>query len=521
MKLFRKMLCVLLSVITAVCLLPAFYGAADNIENYLTFEPKGNYGAANYHYEVSGCSIALPSVVNIPAVYDGYPVTKIHKEVFKGCGRLEEVTIPESVTQLYASAFENCLNLKKVTFKGTDVTLAASTFRGCSQLTSLTLPSAITAIPENSFNGCYALQSLNLPDTLVTIGIKAFCSCRGLKELAIPASVADIGEEAFSDCSGLEKISVDPANAAYKSVDNALFTADGTELIIYPAANERTAYTVPDGVNVLKTMAFARSTKLESVELADSVKEIEPYAFSEAAALKTVDLANVETIGSMAFAKCTELKEVTVPATVKDFGSAFVASGLEKVTLENGVKTISNGAFDSCKNLREIIIPESVAEIEAGAFRNCESLTQIVIPKSVEKIDKNAFIGISDSINLAVFLQSPAQKFAAENSIPFTVIDSDTKVTIGSGETEKQLAYYKTEKLTADASGLKVKWTTSDPKIVTVDSNGNIKAVGKGSAVITAAVEGYEEIKSSVTVTVTFTFWQKIVYFFRHLFGII
>ena len=53
------------------------------------------------------------------------------------------------------------------------------------------------------------------------------------------------------------------------------------------------------------------------------------------------------------------------------------------------------------------------------------------------------------------------------------------------------------------ASNKKVNWTTSDSKIATVDSNGNITAVGEGTATITATSDGNDKISSKVQVTVT------------------
>lgn len=67
-------------------------------------------------------------------------------------------------------------------------------------------------------------------------------------------------------------------------------------------------------------------------------------------------------------------------------------------------------------------------------------------------------------------------------------------------KTELTLDYLKTTvlKATVKNSTEKVKWSTSNDKVVTVDQNGKIKAVEEGSAVITAAITG-----KSATCTVT------------------
>ena len=48
----------------------------------------------------------------------------------------------------------------------------------------------------------------------------------------------------------------------------------------------------------------------------------------------------------------------------------------------------------------------------------------------------------------------------------------------------------------------KVNWATSDSKIATVDENGNITAVGAGTATITATADGNDKVSSKIEVTV-------------------
>ena len=66
-----------------------------------------------------------------------------------------------------------------------------------------------------------------------------------------------------------------------------------------------------------------------------------------------------------------------------------------------------------------------------------------------------------------------------------------------------------------------VTWSSSNPDSVTVDEQtGKITAVRKGSAIITASsVQGGKTAKCEVTVTLTF--FQRIIYFFRSLFGML
>ena len=68
-------------------------------------------------------------------------------------------------------------------------------------------------------------------------------------------------------------------------------------------------------------------------------------------------------------------------------------SGLKRVTLPDGVKTIKDHAFGDCKELTEVTIPASVTEI--GYVNGCTSLTAVSIPGSVKRIEWWAFGGCS------------------------------------------------------------------------------------------------------------------------------
>ena len=79
--------------------------------------------------------------------------------------------------------------------------------------------------------------------------------------------------------------------------------------------------------------------------------------------------AGVNTVGSRAFYKNENVKDVKLPNSIKDIGEfAFARSGLESITLPRGTKNIDYAAFYKCPNLNDVNIPESVDSIALGAF---------------------------------------------------------------------------------------------------------------------------------------------------------
>ena len=174
-------------------------------------------------------------------------------------------------------------------------------------------------------------------------GAGVFQDCTGITSIVIPDSVISIDRSAFSGCTSLTEITVSPDNKNYSSVDGVLFNKDGSELIVYPKGNERSAYTVPDGVTSISGSIFSGCTSLTEIVIPDSVTSI----------------------GDSVFSGCTSLTEIVIPDSVTSIG-VF--------------------AFSGCTSLSKVDLPKKLTTIEAGTFRDCTSLKEIVIPDSVTEI---------------------------------------------------------------------------------------------------------------------------------------
>lgn len=65
-----------------------------------------------------------------------------------------------------------------------------------------------------------------------------------------------------------------------------------------------------------------------------------------------------------------------------------------------------------------------------------------------------------------------------------------------------------------------VEYTVSNPNVVSVDENGNVSAIGKGTATITCIItdEFGHVVQDNCNVTVTYTWWQWIISAFQWIF---
>lgn len=167
----------------------------------------------------------------------------------------------------------------------------------------------------------------------------------------------------------------------------------------------------------LASGSFSSNTSIETVTLPNTLLQIEDAAFTRAYNLVSVRLpANCTHIGDSIFQYCISLKNVVI---------------------ESDLTVITRQMFYGCTSLEEITLPASVETINKFAFSNCTSLQSVTIPKSTTYIDSTAFMNCSN-LTIKGYEGSYAQQFAADNNIPFEIIndfmlgdvDLDDEITI-------------------------------------------------------------------------------------------
>ena len=212
-----------------------------------------------------------------------------------------------------------------------------------------------------------ALQRVNiteviLPEGITKIGYKAFFKTKSLKIIKFPKSLKAIEQQAFYG-SGLTEVNIPGATA----IGNAAFLS----------CTKMTTLTIPN-VTFLGTMCFRHCSQLKTVTVPVSAN----IGKSCDASLKDYKLLfnlfkdrNLKTYyennsGNVAFGDCYNLTEAI---------------------LQDGITTVPEAMFSFCGDLKNITIPASVKSVQDDAFRRCLSLTSMNIPE-VESIGNSAFL---------------------------------------------------------------------------------------------------------------------------------
>ena len=111
----------------------------------------------------------------------------------------------------------------------------------------------------------------------------------------------------------------------------------------------------------------------------------------------------VTSISTCAFYNCSNLKSISLPSTVNAIGNrAFGGcSALESITIPSQITSIGNNAFENCTSLISIDFPAGLNSIGTNAFYNCRNLTSIDMPKNVS-VGYNAFDGCTSLVSATI-----------------------------------------------------------------------------------------------------------------------
>lgn len=434
-------------------------------------------------------------------------VTEVARYLFWGCTGIEEIVIPDTVTIIEQGAFWDCTNLKKVTFSANLTKIETWAFNGCSKLGSVEIPDSVTEIGDRTFSGCTSLEKVHIPNTQKTITSYMFHECNSLKEINLPETLTRIENNAFYNCDALTELNL-PSQVQTINA-NAFQDCDAL-----------TKVTIPSTVTNMGGYVFYHCDSLAEVSLGTGLTSLPSYAFAQCPKLTGIVLPyRMTKINDNAFNACTGLTEVTMPRGMASIGSQ-VFSYPGKMTIygikgtyaetyasDNGIAFVNREVHAEKADLNQTELnvgrgygKQLFLTVTPANFTD-EVTWKSSNPEIATVTEDGEIRGVScGTTTVKVTVGNASAVCSVTVTQPVTSIRlSQSSATMAAGDVLTLTA----EVYPNEATDKGYRWSSSDLSVASVSEQGEVTALAKGEAVITATATDGSGVTGTCTVSVT------------------
>ena len=340
-------------------------------------------------------------------------LTELPTKAFYKMKTIENLILPHTLTIINDSEFYQN-SLKSIIISSNVETIGEYAFYEC-PLKSINIPASVKAINKAAFMNCSSLATITFSKGSMLTKIcggkgflshgekyyyGAFANCTALTSIEIPANVEIIEEAAFKNCTALTTVTFEN-NSSLKTICGATYDysyyggafSDCISLISIeiPASVETIEAAAFKGCSKLATVTFEKGSQLKTIGGGYSNSSDYYGAFSDCPITSIEIPASVETIEAAAFKGCLALAKITFE---KGINLKKISGGYSENRNTDGY-FYGHGAFAKCTALTSIEIPASVEVIEPEAFLRCSALITVsfehesqlkIIQGSYEKI---------------------------------------------------------------------------------------------------------------------------------------
>ena len=287
------------------------------------------------------------------------------------------VTLDSRITRIEQGAFYSCQGLTAVNLTNVSV-IEDLAFAGCPYLfPSIVIPETLTHLGSNVFKDCTRLFSVEFKGEAPTsYGANAFGG--NLSNFVAPARYSNVWLDLKESLSGL--------------INNIRWRLDNGHMSHMPGEPSDGTYS-DLRFRIEKGVAFVTSCSSNAANitipdrfLGFRVFGIDEQAFYGLTSLSQVTFgANIVEVGNHTFVYCHNLAKVTLNNKLQKIGNgAFDGTSLTSLTLPNSVKSIGDYAFAGTK-LTALTIPNSVTDLGYNVVSGCSELETFVIGNGVTR----------------------------------------------------------------------------------------------------------------------------------------
>lgn len=222
---------------------------------------------------------------------------------------------------------------------------------------------------------------------------------------------------------GNEKIKAKEGNTGWELDGFITNPEDG----VFARQNNITNLTVGENILAIGDYAFYGCATLQSVSLANGLRDIGNGAFGECINLQSCNIAsnaNISAIGKDAFYNCRSLTDFTTPIGLRALGDNCFegCTGLTSVNLTSGnamaLNRLGNFLFKDCSSLTAVEFPVDYTEndLSINMFDGCSSLQYVKIPNqninfvetAEEETNETGFAEFKKTVPSSFYFEGPA-----------------------------------------------------------------------------------------------------------------
>lgn len=284
-----------------------------------------------------------------PVIYKdkGWRVTEIGERALQR-ENITEVKLPEGITKIGYKAFFQTKSLQKINFPKSLRAIEQQAFYG-SGLTKVNIPGA-TAIGNAAFLSCTKMTTLTIPN-VTFLGTMCFRHCSQLKTVTVPVS-ANIGKSCDASLKDYNLLF-----DLFKDRNLKIYYENNSGNVAFGDCYNLTEAILQDGITTVPEAMFSFCGDLKNITIPASVKSVQDDAFRRCLSLTSINIPEVESIGNSAFLQCWNLRGDLILSNkvkeIKDF--AFDHTGFSGIKWEgtDGCK-IGNSVFHNCPLLEYV-----------------------------------------------------------------------------------------------------------------------------------------------------------------------
>ncbi|MBO5859967.1 MAG: leucine-rich repeat protein [Clostridia bacterium] len=386
-----------------------------------------------------------------------------------------------------------------------------------------------------------------IEEGLTEIASGVFYRALNCISISIPSTVSHIHNYAFPYADSLERFEVAEDNATYKSVDGVIYSKDGKSLCHFPDNKKLTEFTVPSGVETIESYAFYNNKSLKKIIVSDTVKVIGHSAFTYSEVPEVVLGNGVTEIQYSAFSQ-SKIESLVIPDSVESLGTGLCwdAYYLKNLVIGSGVKSIASTMLKYTSNLKTVHYTGTQAEWDAiainadnadlkskdlhfvaegegyaptckegqGAGLYCEICDEYFSGEAIPAVYPHSFN--SESVcDECGYVRKVDVEFCIDNNPGMRKINYGHTLMLYADVTDKpdgaQVYWYVDGELVCKSQNFEFNYESGTKYVtaVLVDEMGNVYLDANGN-----------ELSDSQVVTIKTGFFQKLILFFKNLFGI-